>query len=98
MRRASTAARTTSRRARTERVLRCVGVTHFRKGQSVVQLFRERGRRYASPHAWVVTRVRAGVVHIGDAHGESRWSYRASDGRQLEIDRSFQSEIVIVRR
>jgi hypothetical protein len=79
-------------------VLRCERVTRFRKGQSVVQLFEERGRRYASPHAWVVTRVRAGVVYIGDAHGESRWSYRASDGGQRETDRSFRSEIVIVRR
>lgn len=63
-----------------------------------MQLFEERGQRYASPHPWIVTRVRAGVVHIGDAHGESRWSYRASDGRQSEIDRSFRSEIVPVRR
>ena len=64
----------------------------------MVQLFVERGQRYASPHAWVVTRVRAGVVHIGDAHGESRWSYHATDGRQREIDRAFRSEIVLVRR
>ena len=72
-------------------------MSRFRKGQRVVQLFEERGRRYASPHPWVVTRVRAGVVHIGDAHGESRWSYDAADGRQHELDRVFRSEIVIVR-
>jgi hypothetical protein len=73
-------------------------VTRFRKGQSVVQLFEERGQRFASPHAWVVTRVRAGIVNIGDAHGESRWSYHAADGRQREVDRAFRSEIVPVRR
>jgi hypothetical protein len=72
-------------------------VTRFRKGQPVVQLFEERGQRFASPHAWTVTRVRAGVVNIGDAHGESRWSYHASDGRQREIDRAFRSEIVPIR-
>jgi hypothetical protein len=79
-------------------VLRSTRVSSFRKGQPVVQLFEERGRRYASPHPWIVTRVRAGVVYIGDAHGESRWSYDARDGRQRESDRSFRSEIVPVRR
>jgi hypothetical protein len=68
----------------------------LRKGCRVVQICVADGERFASPHPWVVTRVHRGVVFIGDAHGESRWTY-GLDGRQLDRDPSFASEIVIIK-
>ena len=68
----------------------------FRKGTRVVQLFDSDEGRFASPHAWTVSRVSRGVVYIGDAHGESRWTYDR-DGRQREAEPGFRSEIVPIK-
>lgn len=69
----------------------------YRKGQRVVRLCSDKSGRYVASHVWKVVRVsrRDGVIVIGDAHGESRWTYDLA-GRQREKG-AFSSEIIELR-